>query len=149
MSCVEVGSSVFGDVCMFGTPELRGHVLLVDDAPDVLRVTSRLLGYAGLQVTTASNGRDAVEKALAAEEAGAGFDLILMDVQLPIIDGIEATALLRISGFKKPIIALSGLAMPGVERECLRAGCNEFVAKAVEFDHIYEALRRYLKPVAG
>ena len=119
----------------------------MDDEPDILRITSRILGWLGLQVTTAENGQQAVEIALLAKQAGYGFDAIVTDIAMPIMDGIEATAKLREKGFTEPIIAISGHTDDDIEQRCLDAGCNEFVAKPVTFDRVYEALKRNLETI--
>ena len=146
MERLEIGcqeSSHEGDWEKFA--RLNGRVLIVDDAPDILKLTARILCRLGLEVTTAENGRDAFEIALLAKEAGSGFDVILMDVELPIISGMEATALLRESGFSEPIIAIPGSAGNWIEQHCLDAGCSDFISKPVTFERLYDSLRRYLK----
>ena len=82
--------------------KLRGRVLLAEDGPDNQKLISAILRKAGAEVDVAANGRSAVEKALAALSAGTPYDAILMDMQMPEMDGYEATRQLRQSGYDKP-----------------------------------------------
>ena len=92
---------------------LSGSVLLAEDGPDNQLLISTLLSKAGASVTIAENGRLAVEKALAARSAGTPFDVILMDMQMPELDGYAATSKLRSAGYRGAIIALTAHAMAG------------------------------------
>lgn len=113
---------------------LSGRVLLAEDGPDNQRLYQLLLRTAGAQVTVVADGRQALEVALekgADGEAGDGFDLILMDMQMPVMDGYEATRVLRLAGYRKPIVALTAHAMSDDRAKCLDAGCDDYVAKPV------------------
>ncbi len=122
-------------------PDVRGvRVLLAEDAPDNQRLFSFLLVKAGAKVICAENGRIAVELALAAPAKGMPFDAILMDMQMPEMDGYEATAKLRAAGFRGPIIALTANAMQGDRDKTIEAGCDDYVAKPVTPKGLISAL---------
>lgn len=113
------------------------RLLLVDDAPDNQILVSRFLRLAGAKVDIADNGATAVEAALAQR-----YDLILMDIQMPVLDGLEATALLREKGSSVPIVALTAHAMKEERNRCLMAGCNEHLSKPINRALLLETVRR-------
>jgi signal transduction histidine kinase/CheY-like chemotaxis protein len=116
-----------------GVPELlRGRVLLAEDGPDNQALISLVLRRAGLEVELASDGQIAFETAMAARERSEPFDLIVMDMQMPLMTGYEATAALRAEGIDVPILALTAQAMTGDRERCLAAGCNEYLSKPVD-----------------
>jgi CheY-like chemotaxis protein/HPt (histidine-containing phosphotransfer) domain-containing protein len=122
-------------------PALSGRVLLAEDSLDNQRVLVHYLRQIGLDVETVENGRLAIEKALASQ-----FDLILMDIQMPELDGFCATSSLRRSGYEGPIIALTAHAMIEDREKCLRAGCTDYLTKPVEARSLVLALARHLRP---
>ena len=124
--------------------------MLAEDGPDNQRLISLLLRKAGAEVELAENGRIALDLALAARREGRGFDLILMDMQMPVMDGYEATRRLRAEGFTAPIIALTAHAMAGDRERCLEAGCDDYISKPVERRSLLTIVARHLKkPVAN
>jgi signal transduction histidine kinase/ActR/RegA family two-component response regulator len=102
------------------------RVLLVDDSPDNLYLIQVFLERAGATVKTAVNGLDGVEKATSGE-----YDVVLMDIQMPKLNGYEATSLLRSKGYKKPIIALTAHALKEDQEKCFKSGCDAYLAKPI------------------
>jgi signal transduction histidine kinase/CheY-like chemotaxis protein len=122
------------------------RLLLVEDNPINQLVASRLLELAGATPTVAENGRDALELLAMAQ---APFDIILMDVQMPVMDGYEATRLLRAQGVRTPILAMSAGVTEAERGECLAAGMNDFISKPVDADRMLATIVQWLAPPAG
>lgn len=124
-------------------PRLRGHVLLVEDNESNLVVARAYLERAGLDVTIAMDG----EEALLALADGA-FDLVLMDCQMPGMDGFEATRRLReqeaARGAHVPVVALTANVMQGDRDRCLAAGMDDYLGKPYTGDEMIQVLRRWL-----
>jgi len=118
-------------------------VLLAEDNPVNQRVASKLLSKYGFDVRVVSNGREALRAVGEAEEH---FDIILMDVQMPEMDGLEAAAAIREMERKTlehtPIIALTAHAMAGDRERCLAAGMDGYVAKPIRFEELLEVMRK-------
>ncbi len=125
----DVGATAAAQSIAESTRPLR--ILLAEDNVINQRVAQRLLHKMGHAVELAVNGRVAVEKA-----SHAPFDLILMDVQMPEMDGFEATAALRKMGMRAPIVAMTAHAMSGDREECLSAGMDDYIAKPVVADSL-------------
>jgi len=129
--------------------ELRGRILLVEDGPDNRQLLSYYLTKAGATVTTAENGKIGCEKVSAAMDAGEPFDLIVMDMQMPELDGYGATSRLRTKGCTIPIIALTAHAMADDRARCIRAGCTDYIAKPVDRTQLLEMVAKYLGATAA
>jgi CheY-like chemotaxis protein len=122
--------------------EHAGHcILLAEDNPIASAVAHELLRAAGLQVESVQDGAAAVEAV-----GRGGFDLVLMDVQMPGTDGLEATRALRAAGVTLPIVALTGDTDARGHAECLAAGMNDHVPKPVQARQLYDTLLRWLPP---
>jgi CheY-like chemotaxis protein len=120
--------------------------LLAEDNPINRLVAVRLLEKRGHTVVVAVNGRDALEKL--DQDC---FDLVLMDVQMPEMDGFEATAMLRenerATGYHVPVLAMTAHAMQGDRERCLAAGMDGYVSKPVNVDNLFSTIERALAEV--
>jgi signal transduction histidine kinase/DNA-binding NarL/FixJ family response regulator len=124
----------------FDDVKYSGRVLVAEDNPANQLLIQALLDKLGLQVSLACDGALAVK--MATEEL---FDLILMDIQMPNLNGYQATQILKKKGIKAPIIALTAHAMEGDRQKCLDAGCDDYLSKLVNKSRLSETLSKYLK----
>jgi len=120
---------------------LRGRILLAEDGEDNQDLISTHLREAGAEVFIAGNGRIAAEMATQAEEP---FDIILMDMQMPELDGYGATTRLREAGVKTPIVALTANAMAEDRARCLSVGCTDYLPKPVERYQLLSTVACYM-----
>jgi two-component system, sensor histidine kinase len=119
---------------------LQGRrILLVEDAEDNQILISRFLQNSGAEIDIAKNGKEGFEKAMAFDYA-----LVLMDIQMPLWDGYEATSRLRQAGFRRPIIALTAHALNEERDKCLRVGCNAHLTKPINRRQLIDSVVRYL-----
>ncbi len=122
---------------------LTGHVLLVEDMPTNQQVAAAMLAALGVRTTLADNGRQALDLVREYD-----FDLVLMDWQMPVMDGLEATAAIRSlpngRGQALPIVALTANAMQGDEQKCRGAGMDGFIAKPFTIAELQAMLARWL-----
>jgi two-component system, sensor histidine kinase len=123
---------------------LSGSILLAEDGPDNQRLISHILTKAGAEVTIVDNGKKATDAARAAAKAGHPFDLILMDMQMPVMDGYEATMALREEGYTGWIVALTAHAMASDRQKCLNAGCNDYATKPIQRQEFFATLAKYV-----
>jgi PAS domain S-box-containing protein len=123
---------------------LRGRILLAEDGADNRQLLSYYLTKAGAEVATAENGRLACEAVAAAAREGRPFDLVLMDMQMPELDGYGAAAKLRSSGVTVPIIALTAHAMSHDRAKCLAAGCTDYLSKPVDKVRLVQTVASHL-----
>jgi signal transduction histidine kinase/CheY-like chemotaxis protein len=124
--------------------ERAARVLVAEDGIDNQRLIRAYLRAARAEVTLVENGAQALSTAQAALDAGAPFDLILMDMQMPVMDGYEATRRLREQGYLAPIVALTAHAMSGDRERCLGAGCDEYLTKPIDRALLITTLARYM-----
>jgi PAS domain S-box-containing protein len=120
-------------------PEFSGNILVAEDTPTNQMLIELLLKRMGLQVTIAEDGNQALQKVLTKT-----FDLILMDMQMPHMNGYDATKELRKKGFTTPIVALTANAMKGDDKKCLEVGCDEYLSKPIDRRELLEVIGKYL-----
>jgi signal transduction histidine kinase/CheY-like chemotaxis protein len=139
--CPDFDSYADGQESLYARPPLHGCVLLTEDNLDNQRLVTLYLQRLGLDVVIANNGQEALKKVQLNQP-----DLILMDVQMPVMDGLTATRKLRHQGYNGPIIALTASVMQDEQQRCLDAGCNDICTKPIEHGHFVEVLSAYLQP---
>ncbi len=116
------------------------NILVVEDTKTNQMVIQLMLSRLGYNVTLADNGKEAVKLVKRDNQ----FDLIFMDISMPIMDGIEATKLLRANNLSTPIIALTAHTMDNDKEECLNAGMNDFVLKPMRINEISKVIEKFL-----
>ena len=118
---------------------LSGHILLAEDSATNAAVACRLLKKLGVSCDCAKNGKEAFVRAQSGQ-----YDLVLMDIGMPEMDGLQATRMLRENGFSKPIIALTAHALQGDREKALEAGMNGYLTKPMRFDEFKEELMKWM-----
>jgi signal transduction histidine kinase/CheY-like chemotaxis protein/HPt (histidine-containing phosphotransfer) domain-containing protein len=120
---------------------VQGKVLLAEDTPDNQMLISMYVRRTGAEVTVVENGKLACDKAMSEH-----FDLILMDMQMPVMDGIQATQRLRDAGYDKPIVALTANALQQDKERCVQAGADDYLTKPLDLTRFHAVMKRYLQP---
>jgi signal transduction histidine kinase/predicted transcriptional regulator/CheY-like chemotaxis protein len=120
-------------------PRFSGRALVAEDSISNQMLVKLLLEKMGLQVTTAQDGKEAVSKALSQP-----FDMIFMDIQMPNMNGYDATKALRKKEVTIPIIALTAHAMKDDDKKCIDAGCNDYLTKPISSKKLFETICKYL-----
>ena len=119
------------------------RVLLAEDGIDNREILAAYLKFAGARVELAENGREAVTEAFSAVDAGDPYAVIIMDMQMPVLDGYGATSELRIRGYSEPIVALTANAMSDDRTKCLSAGCDFYLSKPVDQREFLQTIARF------
>ena len=121
------------------------RLLLVEDSPDNQLLIGHFLRGLGAEVQVADNGQVGLDLALNAEADGQPFDLILMDMQMPVLDGYSAVRRLRGLGYSQPIVALTANAMGGDQQKCLAAGCDDYATKPINRPQLFELIVKHTR----
>jgi signal transduction histidine kinase/DNA-binding NarL/FixJ family response regulator len=124
--------------------DLVGKVLVAEDGIDNQALITSILRRAGLRVVVVDNGKIAVDRLVAAMDAGSPFDLVVMDMQMPELDGYGATSAVRERGYAGPIIALTAHAMAGERERCIAAGCDDYLSKPFDRYDLVRMVHRHL-----
>jgi CheY-like chemotaxis protein len=119
-------------------------VLLTDDNEDMVELVQLVLKNSGYRLITASDGTEAVEACLRQKP-----DLVLMDLNMPNMDGFEATKTLRQKGFANPIVVLTASESEQDRARARAAGCNEYILKTLEMADVEHMIDRYLSESGG
>jgi len=144
---IEIGSRLAGEPAVPPPPASGAHqpvrVLIAEDNRVNQKLIGQLLRERGHRVTVVENGRDAVEEA-----TRTAYDLVLMDLQMPEMDGLEATALIRArersTHLRVPIVALTAHAMAGDRQRCLDAQMDDYLAKPIKAEELFEVIERVM-----
>ena len=122
------------------TPKFSGNILIAEDNLDIQDLISLLLRKVGVNFDIVKNGREAIMSAM-----NSNYDLVILDIQMPIMDGLSAVKELRKKGYSRPIIAMTANAMQKDCDQCIEAGFDEFVSKPIDRKLLYEKVGLYLK----
>ncbi|MBX3379178.1 MAG: PAS domain S-box protein [Phycisphaeraceae bacterium] len=126
------------------TNRIQGRILLAEDGPDNQRLIVHLLRQAGAEVVTVTNGSLAFDQCFEQLRAGQPFDLILMDMQMPIKDGYETTRAIRANGYTGPIVALTANVLTEQRRRAMESGCNDVIEKPIERHRFLSVCRDWI-----
>jgi two-component system, sensor histidine kinase and response regulator len=123
---------------------LQGEILVVDDAPDIRMLVQKICQSFGLQVVSAENGLQAVDLCQQSLRANTPYNLVLMDIHMPILGGREAIGQIRQAGFSAPVIALTAAALKGVKHSLIGIGFSDVLHKPINKNALYRSLSEYL-----
>lgn len=138
LDVVDLSESVGEDNLSNATFRLK--VLVAEDTRAIQHVLRRLLDKRVNEVVVVGDGLEAVEAVQQADQDGAPFDMVLMDIQMPVMDGTAATTQLRSEGFSLPIVALTAGAMKTEREACMAAGCTHFLPKPINIDDLLKII---------
>jgi len=132
-----------------GPQKIQGRILLAEDGPDNQRLIVHLLRQAGAEVVTVTNGNLAIEQCFEQLRAGRPFDLILMDMQMPVKDGYETTREIRAAGYTLPIVALTANVLTEQRRRAIESGCDDMIEKPIERQRFLSICREWIAAGSG
>ena len=127
-----------------GAGESPVRILITEDNKVNQKLAKMMLTKAGFKVDIASNGQEAVNILL---EKPKDFDLVFMDIQMPVMDGFQATAAIRKAGlYNLPIVAMTAHAMKGYRQKCIEAGMDDYVTKPIKRDEVIAVIEKQMRP---
>jgi signal transduction histidine kinase len=127
--------------CISPKPDIKGHIIVVDDVEDIRELVGNILSEAGINVLTANNGQEALE--LLSSLAG-NVAMVLMDINMPLIDGYQALQMMRERGIDTPVIALTAASLKGEREKCLAAGFASYLPKPVTSTQLLAEIRKHI-----
>jgi CheY-like chemotaxis protein len=139
----EVTGTEWGRDAGAGSLSFRPRILLAEDEPAHQLLLSLMLRKAGADVTVVENGRSAVRLALQARERGTPFDLILMDLQMPVMNGYTATRHLREAGYGLPVVAVTACTMAEDREKFMAAGGDDYISKPLASGVLVNLVKRW------
>src|SRR5262245_21762401 len=116
------------------------RILLAEDSQDAQELMRWFLRRISAEIVSVENGKDAIEAVTNAEKQNRAFDVVLMDMQMPIMNGFQAARILRQRGYRKPIIALTAHTLEGDREKCLESGCSDYISKPIDWNALIEKL---------
>lgn len=125
-------------------PLQKMRILVVEDMAVNQVIVATLLRSAGAKVELADNGAMGVQRIMQDMDNGLVFDVILMDMQMPVMDGYEATAYLRKYGYQRPIIAVTAHALTGDREKTIKAGCDDYIAKPIDNQALIDMIKKHV-----
>lgn len=128
-------------------PRFTGRVLVADDLRDIRMLIGHFVQMTGAEVVYATDGADVVRIVNAEKSSGKSFDLVLMDIHMPVMDGHQAAHQLREEGFTLPLVALTAAHMKGDMDRCFESGFTAYLGKPLDQARLYNCLSRFLTPV--
>lgn len=133
------------------TPQisLSGRVLITDDLEDIRQLLASILRRSGVEVILANNGSEAVKAVLDNMGTSDAIDVVVMDLQMPVLDGVSALRTLLGKGLELPVIALTASTMRGERERCLQAGFTDYLSKPVDVEELLVVLSHYLPELPG
>ena len=138
-----MGQSLSRKTVAKSIPRLHARILLAEDHDANRQVITLRLNQAGAEVIQARNGKEAID--LLRDASGKRpIDAVIMDMEMPILDGYEAVRQLRAGGFTGPIIAVTAYAMTNDREECLKIGCDDHISKPIQWDRFFLTLSQLL-----
>jgi signal transduction histidine kinase len=123
----------------------RRRVLVAEDTPEIQKLIHTLLVHIGIQVDLAGNGQIALDMAMRSHLNDQPYDLVIMDMQMPVMDGYTATRQLRLQGYQYPVVALTAHALHGDRQKCLDAGCDDYMCKPLDPAMFTRYVRHWLE----
>ncbi len=134
------------DELLISEKKIPARVLIAEDSRGIQFLLKRLLDNKVEYVEFVENGQLAIDAIEHAQAQSTPFDLVLMDMQMPVMNGHDATRKLRSLDYHQPIIALTAESTAGDRENCLRAGCSDYLSKPISLEGLIEILNRHLSP---